>query len=199
MAHTAELSDQAILAQCKMKDRQAFDVLVRRYYSRIYNFIGRRVGFGPDAEDLTQETFLKAFSRLDTLRSEVCFTGWLWQIAANLCISWARRKAIQPDCVRMWEVNSSGNEPDGFDFEQIPDLVEDPSAFYEYEELQKSVQDAIADLPPDWQPAVNLSIWEDKGNEEIAAQLKIPVGTVKSRLFRARAKLGKRLRPLMAA
>jgi RNA polymerase sigma-70 factor (ECF subfamily) len=199
MALTAELTDQTILAKCKAKDEQAFDALVRRYHSRIYNFIARRIGHGPDAEDLTQETFLKAFTHLDSLRNEVCFTAWLWQIAANLCVSWARRQAVQPKRVLTMASHSADEDVEGFDFEQIPDETEAPWAHCEYEELQKSVEDAIATLPPDWQPAVNLSIWEDMGNEEIAAMLNIPVGTVKSRLFRARAKLSRRLRPLMAA
>jgi RNA polymerase sigma-70 factor (ECF subfamily) len=199
MTFTADVPDQVILAECKTKDRRAFDALVKRYYSRVYNYIARRVGHGADAEDLTQETFLKAFTHLDTLRNEVCFTAWLWQIATNLCISWARRKAIQPDCVLTFESHGDGEESEGFDFEQIPDDNADPTASCEYEELEKSVQEAIATLPVEWQPAVNLSIWEDMGNEEIAALLKIPVGTVKSRLFRARERLGRRLRAYVAA
>ncbi len=177
--------------------RRTFDALVRRYYPRLYHFIARRVGFGPDAEDLTQEALLKAYQAWGALRDKARFQGWLWQIAANLCASWGRRMQKQQAHEVNAQINEKG-EAEAVDFDQFPDPSLSPAAVAEYDEFARSARAAIATLPMHCRQIVHLTVWEGMSPKEISERSHVPVGTVKSRLFRARARLTRKLQPWRA-
>ncbi|MCC6728071.1 MAG: sigma-70 family RNA polymerase sigma factor [Chthonomonadales bacterium] len=187
-------ADAALLARCRSNDAQAFDEIVARYKDRIYNYIGRMVGPGPDAEDLAQETFVRAYVSLRTFQSRASLNTWLYRIATNLCIDHARRGRGRATLPLMPDRDADRDEGA---CREVRDDRYGPEALALNAELGAEIDAALASLPRKLRSVVVLFDVEGLTYEEIARVTACPMGTVKSRLFNARQALRARLAPYL--
>lgn len=163
----------------------AFDDLVREYQNQVYRIALKMTGNEEDAFDLSQETFLKAYRSLGSFRGESGFGSWLYRMAANLCIDFLRRRKRRgADKV----LSLDDTEPDGRSRE-VPDRRYEPQAALERRELRESVRAGLQRLPDEQRLILILRNVEGLSYQEIAEVLKLELGTVKSRIARARARL----------
>jgi len=182
------VAEEALVARSRDGDRDAFEELVRRYERGIYNLAYRMMGNRDDAADLAQEAFVKAFESLHGFRGRASFQTWLYRIATNACLDELRRR-------RRFRTRSLDR---GFETDEGEVVVEpgDPSPGPEERvqkrEIQRAVHRAIGTLSPDHRAVVVLRDIKGLSYGEIAASLRISVGTVKSRLNRARSALKER-------
>ncbi|MER3473590.1 MAG: hypothetical protein C4335_06050 [Armatimonadota bacterium] len=179
-------ADAGLVARCKGNDLTAFDEIVERYQHKIYRYVKRLVGNETDAEDITQEVFLKALHSLHGFREESTLQTWLFRIATNLCRDTIRRRQREKGWLPLWRSTDGEEEEGAID---LPDTREEPERLLLQEELSKVLHEAIDRLPIAMRQVIVLHDIESLSYEEVAQSLGVPVGTVKSRLFHARARL----------
>jgi RNA polymerase sigma-70 factor, ECF subfamily len=181
--------DLSLVEACRAGRTEAFGVLVERYKGRLYPTIARLVGSAHDAEDILQDAFVRAFEKLDQFQGDSSFYTWIYRIAVNLALSGHRRRRIR-SALRpgLRSLASRGlhtaDESAG----------SDPAAPLERAERERLVEAALDRLGPEHRAVVILKDFDGHRYEEISAILNIPVGTVRSRLHRARCELRDRLR-----
>jgi RNA polymerase sigma-70 factor (ECF subfamily) len=183
------LSDLLLVERVKERnDIRAFDEIVRRHKNRIFSYICRMTHDGPDAEDLTQEVFIRAYQSLHRFRADSAVDTWLYRIATNLVIDRFRRSRRVP---QTWVTLDAEDDTLG----ELPatDRDSNPEAAAQLGELQREVHRAVQTLPPKLRTAVVLHDIEGLSYEEVAEALGCPVGTVKSRLFNGRNLLRRKL------
>ena len=176
-------SSAQLVQACQEKDKNAFHRLVGFYHKPIYNYAYQMTGSHQDAQDVTQETFLRVYTSIDLFEGKGSLTGWIYRIAANLCIDRARRHARRPTC--------SLDAPVG-DTEtvwQLPDSSPGPDVQAERGDLGRLVQECLRELCVEHRTVIVLHDLKGLTYVEIAGIVDCPVGTVKSRLSRARARL----------
>ena len=166
--------DADLVARALQDDPSAFDELVRRHQKRIYNLSYRMLRRHDDAEDVTQEAFLKAFQTLNRLRDKAAFGGYVGRITANLCVAWARKKQREP----------ATSVPG----ESLADTLADPN-HGDVSEIGRRIHEAIAQLPPTERLAIVAYYLEDRSYEEASQLLGIGLRALKTRLYRARKRL----------
>ena len=175
--------DSRLIAECLTGNQSAFGGLIRRYQDRLYNVVLRLVGGNPDdALDIVQETFLSAYQNLESFKGNAEFFTWLYRIAFNTAVSWQRKRRV----VYSLEPLSNGEliaEP--FDRSEL----NQPGDALERAEEEERLYQALNRLSPEYRIVLILKDIEDQKYEEIAQTLQIPVGTVRSRLHRARLEL----------
>jgi len=183
--------DNELVERVKAGDKSAFDVLVRKYEGKLVKLISRYVHDHAEAMDVAQEAFIKAYRAMPKFRGDSSFYTWLYRIgintAKNHLVSQGRRP---PDT----DIDSSDAERYGVEW-RLKDH-ESPEALASRDEVQEVVFDAIDSLPDDLRTAIMLRELEGLSYEEIAQAMDCPIGTVRSRIFRARESVEKRLRPL---
>ena len=184
-----ESTDADLVAEALGGSQRACREIVSRYERPVFNLIARMVGERALAEDLTQDTFLKAFSRLRSYKPQYKFSNWLLKIAHNTAIDHLRVR--RPTTVPL----------DGTDLQtaaSVPATAEgtaaDPLHRLEEADLARALERALADLRPVYRQVIVLRYHEDLGPEDISQVMNVPVGTVKSHLHRARAELAVLLR-----
>jgi len=192
----ARQDDSELVSAVVAGRSDAFDLLVDRYHGRIYGVIHRMVGDREKAMDLTQETFLKAWKGLAGFGGQSSFYTWLYRIARNAVMSQGRYESARPKIrVSLDESDGSGDDtPRRIDPEDKGDL---PTDSLLAEEQKLLVTSAIEDLPSEFREIIVLRDMEDCSYEEIAELLDIPIGTVRSRLHRARMELKERLKKVL--
>ena len=173
-----ERDDGELIRLCLDGQQKAFDELVSRHYRGIYNMLYRMLGNAEDASDLTQESFLRAYSRLDTFRAGGSFLAWIRRIASNLCIDHFRRRG-RPAVSLDQRLEAGMEEADSA-------VVGSPAEHLEMAEDSRRVLAAVQELPEKQRVVLVLRHVEGLKMEEIAKTLKMPVGTVKTLLFRGR-------------
>lgn len=186
-----ERADEELVAAAAAGDRAAFGELMARYQDRIYGFALRFTANPTDAEDVTQETFLKAYRSIRRFRGDAKFSTWLYQIAKNQCINRfhrGRRRFVH----RSVSLDEVGLDQ-GLPLLQLETDAPSPEATSIADETHAQLAAAIASLEPHYRAALILRDVEDLDYGEIAQILAVPVGTVKSRIHRARAELRARL------
>ena len=176
-----ESTDEALAQRAREGDTRAFEMLVNRYQARLYNYIRRMMGNAAEAEDLFQDTFMKVYNNLDRFRPEGSFRGWLYRIATNTCRDALRRRKLRwafsldarrnPDDVPLGE-RYSANSPD-------------PAEKAAESELAERLAAAVQALSVKHRSVFLMARYDGMSYEEIAETLKIPVGTVKSRMNKA--------------
>jgi RNA polymerase sigma-70 factor (ECF subfamily) len=181
--------DAALVARCKGNDLTAFDEIVERYQHKIYGYVKRLVGNETDAEDITQEVFLKALNSLHRFRQESSLQTWLFRIATNLCRDAHRRRQREKGWLSLWRQADEQNETEEGGIVDPPDDRFNPEKLLLHEELSAMLSQAIEQLPLAMREVLILHDVEQMPYEEIAQALGVPLGTVKSRLFHARARL----------
>jgi len=189
-------ADTALVQRAQANDRAAFNEIVLRYKSKVYNYIFRMVHHALDAEDLTQETFLRAYLSIRSFQSRASLNTWLFRIATNLCIDYSRKnKKIQT----MTSSLSMESEEDENETERdIPDVAFDPQRMLLNKELGLVLNRALSELPEKLRTVVLLYDIEGLPYDEISAIVGCPLGTVKSRLFNARSALRDKLSPYLS-
>jgi RNA polymerase sigma-70 factor (ECF subfamily) len=181
--------DSAIIADALAGDDRAYQKLMNKYHDAIFNFIYRMVRDREQVEDLTQEAFIKAFSSLKTFNEEFAFSTWLYKIATNNSIDYIRKKRLQ-----MFSIDKPIESKDSdFTFE-LPDDSYEPDREMISDQRAAMLHKAIEVLPEKYRTVIRLRHVEEKSYEEIARQLRLPIGTVKAHIFRARELLYKQLR-----
>ena len=180
-------SEPDLIQRCLEGDATAWDTLVRVYWKRVFNVAYKFVARFDEAEDLTQEIFVKVFRALPTFDRRASFETWLTKVCRNLCIDRYRRRR------REEERFTDEVDPDTI---QIDELVSRPDATLEQRDEIAMVRRALAKLDPTYREAVALRDVHDLSYEEIARRLQLPEGTVKSRISRGRKELARHLRLL---
>ena len=184
-------TDEALVTAAQAGDREAVDSLIRRHQSRIFNFALTLTAGGADAEDLAQETFIRAFRGLSRFRGESSFRNWLYRIAVNAART---RRAQQARQAAVWEARVEVDDLAERHPARAAGSVEQADSVEQAMIRRQALDRALAALPHDLRAAVVLRDVEGLEYREIAAVLRIPDGTVMSRIFRAR----RLLRPMLA-
>lgn len=176
-------SDQAVVEQVKLGDAEAFGLLVRKYQDRIYSTVLNYVNNAEEAADLSQETFVKAYAGLHRFHGNSAFYTWLYRIAINTAIDHLRKRpAVRIDSLEDDRFREVGFEP-------AAGRLSDPQHVLSAEEEKRLLREAISSLSDKLRTALVLHDIEGLSQEEIADVLKCPVGTVKSRVSRARGEV----------
>jgi RNA polymerase sigma-70 factor (ECF subfamily) len=186
-------ADKALVERVKRGDKAAFDLLVIKYQSRIINLVMRFVRNHADAMDITQEAFIKAYRALPNFRGDSAFYTWMYRIAVNTAKNFL---AIQANR-RMPEVEQDPSEMEQIDTGTALKELDTPENLLLTAEIQDTVVKAIENLPEDLRTAIILRELEGMSYEEIAESMDCPIGTVRSRIFRAREAIDKHLEPLI--
>ncbi|MFV9473006.1 RNA polymerase sigma factor RpoE [Advenella sp. RU8] len=185
--------DAELVARVQKGDKRAFDLLVLKYQRKIMRLLSRMLNNQAEVEDIAQETFIKAYRALPQFRGESAFYTWLYRIAINTARNWLssnQRKMLVPDTFETKE---------GETFSQSDNLIDidTPESRMVSREIGLTVNKAIEDLPEDLRTAIVLREIEGLSYEEIAQTMECPIGTVRSRIFRAREAIAARLKPVL--
>jgi len=184
--------ERSLIERCKRGDLGAFNDLVRRYEKQVYNFAYRLTNNYDDANDVAQEAFLRAFNAIGSFRGDASFSTWLFRITTNVFLDDRKKARAHPQTSldEYMELDESSVA------RQVEDTAPGPQALTEEAERTKILGDAITSLPDYQRAMVVLYHTQQKSYEEIAEMMDLPIGTVKSRLNRARLALKEKLSPL---
>ncbi len=173
------------IVQCVLQgDVNAFEKLVLEYEKAVFGITQRMCGNAEDAADMTQETFIKAYNSLSSFRGDSKFSVWLYRIATNVCLDFLRSKSRKPT------VSLSAEDDDGEEVElDIADESQSPERLLERGLTRDAVRRGLNALSPEYRQILLLREIQGLSYEEIADVLTLEVGTVKSRIFRARKRL----------
>lgn len=176
--------EAAIVRKVLGGDANAFETLVLEYEKNVYNIALRMTGNSEDAADMTQEAFIKAYNSLQSFRGDSKFSVWLYRIVSNVCLDFLRSKNRRPT------VSLSVEDDDGEDAQlDVADESQSPELLLDRKLTRDSVRRGLDSLPPDYRQILLLREIQGLSYDEIAQALGLEVGTVKSRIFRARKRL----------
>ncbi|MEO5616389.1 MAG: sigma-70 family RNA polymerase sigma factor [Candidatus Eisenbacteria bacterium] len=180
--------DASIIRRCKEGDERAYRELLQRFQRPVYSVAFRMVRSAEDAEDATQETFVRVFRALDRYDPARSFEAWLFTITTRLCIDLMRRRRVRP-------ISLSRQDPESGEDQtlDIKDPGLGPEETTSHAEEERHAKDLIDSLPPHYRIVVMLRHQQDLSYDEIAEALSLPLGTVKARIHRARALLRDRI------
>lgn len=181
MSQSAELDDRTLVGRILQGDRDLFSELVRRYERRVIHYVSRITRRYEDAHDLTQEIFVKVFLALDRYDPKYQFSTWLFRIAQNSAIDALRKKGISEVPL----ARPAQEDPEGTEREFADDGVS-PYRALKNKQMGAAIEKAVAGLPPDYRELIQLRHYAELSYEEIASMKRLPLGTVKNKLFRAR-------------
>jgi len=185
--------DRQLVARAQRGDKQAFELLVEKYQRKLARLLSRFIRDPAEVEDVTQEAFIKAYRALPAFRGDSAFYTWLYRIgintAKNYLMAMGRRAPTSTEV--------EAEEAEGFDEgEQLRD-INTPESVLLTSEIAKTVNATIEQLPEELRTAIQLREIEGMSYEDIARQMNCPIGTVRSRIFRAREAIAEQLRPLL--
>jgi len=184
--------DRELVQRVQKGDKKAFDVLVRKYQLKIVKLISRYVNDPSEALDVAQEAFLKAYRALPSFRGESAFYTWLYRIAINTAKNYLVAQGRRPP-----GSDIDAQEAEQYDGQTFLKEYETPERVLLKDEIEATVFRAIEELPEDLRTAITLRELEGMSYEEIAQTMGCPIGTVRSRIFRARESIDAKLRPLL--
>jgi RNA polymerase sigma-70 factor (ECF subfamily) len=184
--------DSLLIQQALTGDQKAFRKLRLKYYTPIFKLISRMIRSREEVEDLTQEAFIKAFTSLASFNEEYSFSTWLYKIATNNAIDYVRKRKLQT-----FSINKPiESEESDYSFE-LQDTEPEPDQELIAIQRKKMLDDAMESLPGKYRQVILMRHVDEKEYQEIAKTLKLPLGTVKAHIFRARELLYKQLRDKM--
>ena len=184
--------DELLVSQAGQGNARAFEFLVKKYQHRVLALIGRYVRDSHEAQDVAQDAFIRAYRALPKFRGDSQFYTWLYRIAVNTAKNHLVSKGR-----RAPEVDIDISDAEQFDSGDLLRTHDSPEANTGRDRLEQAVRQAIAELPEDLRVALTLRELESKIYEDIAAIMGCPVGTVRSRIFRARDTVSKKIEPHM--
>lgn len=186
-------ADRPLVERVQRGDKSAFDLLVLKYQHKIVKLVSRYIRDPSEALDVAQESFLKAYRALPNFRGDSAFYTWLYRIAINTAKNHLVTLSRRP-----LEVDLSGNDEDGeVNIEELQHEVETPENLLLTEQIKDTVFRTIERLPDDLRTAITLREMDGLSYEEIAEVMECPIGTVRSRIFRAREAIDNQLKPLL--
>lgn len=186
-------ADAKLVARVQQGDKAAFDLLVLKYQRKILRLLSRMLRDQTDIEDVMQEAFIKAYRALPQFRGESAFYTWLYRIAINTARNWMSSQGRRPS-------SPNGNQTEeGETFDEIDNLTDNntPESMLASREIAESVNMTIQELPQELRTAIVLREIDGLSYEEIAEAMSCPIGTVRSRIFRAREAIAAKLRPIL--
>ena len=184
--------DQVLVERAQQGDKRAFELLVIKYHRKVGRLLSRMVRDAAEVEDITQEAFIKAYRALPGFRGESAFYTWLYRIAVNTAKNYLVAYKRQP-------VSSDVQAEDAENYEE-GDLLRDiatPEAELHTKQIAQAVNEAVDALPEELRTAITLREIEGMSYEDIAQMMECPIGTVRSRIFRAREAISARIKPLL--
>lgn len=186
------LTDLELVQRVQSGDKRSFDILVLKYQHKVVNLVLRYVHDHDTAEDVAQEAFIKAYKGLKSFRGESAFYTWLYRIAIN-----SAKNYLVSQSRRLPDIDIDAEEAEQFAGESALREYATPERELLTAEMQRAINGAIEALPEDLRTAIILRELEGMSYEEIAEAMECPIGTVRSRIFRARESIDKVLRPLL--
>ncbi len=185
--------DAELVSRVQQGDKKAFDLLVLKYQRKIMRLVSRMVRDPSEIEDVTQEAFIKAYRALPQFRGDSAFYTWLYRIAINTARNWLASNQRRPSSPSEYQ-----NE-DGETFNETDNLTDynNPESELASREIAETVNATIESLPEDLRTAIVLREIEGMSYEDIAQTMNCPIGTVRSRIFRAREAIAAKLRPML--
>ena len=189
---TQDDNDQELVRRVQAGDQSAFNLLVLKYQHRVLKLVGRFVHDATEAEYVAQEAFLKAYRALSSFRGDSAFYTWLYRIAINTA-----KNALVSQRRRPVDFDLDLQDPEQFERQAKLKEADTPEGVLLTEEIREVVERAMEQLPEDLRTAIVLRELEGLSYEEIAEAMDCPVGTVRSRIFRAREAIDKKLKPLL--
>jgi RNA polymerase sigma-70 factor (ECF subfamily) len=189
---SADDTDQELVRRVQAGDQTAFNLLVLKYQHRVLKLVGRFVNDAAEAEDVAQEAFLKAYRALASFRGDSAFYTWLYRIAINTA-----KNALVSQRRRPVDFDLDLQDPEQYDRQAKLKEADTPEGVLLTDEIRAVVEEAMEQLPEDLRTAIVLRELEGLSYEEIAEAMDCPVGTVRSRIFRAREAIDKKLKPLL--
>ncbi|MCG2635176.1 MAG: RNA polymerase sigma factor RpoE [Gammaproteobacteria bacterium] len=187
-----ELQDQELVERVQHGSRGAFDLLVGRYQNRVAKLVARYVRDHSEVQDVTQEAFIKAYRALPDFRGESAFYTWLYRIAVNTAKNYLAANSRRPP-----RADVDAYETDTYESGLQMASRETPESLLLRDELASTIQGSMNELPEDLREALTLCEFEGLSYEEIAEVMDCPVGTVRSRIFRARRTIDRKIEPLL--
>lgn len=184
--------DLALVRQAQAGNKAAFDLLVRKYQNKIISLVSRYLGNNGDVQDVAQDAFIKAYTALPGFRGEAAFYTWLYRIAVNSAKNYLMAKGRRP-------ANVDVDAEDG-DFYDTSDALKEnasPERLALTDEIKSVIFSTIEGLPEELRVAIQLREIDGMSYEEISAAMGCPIGTVRSRIFRARDAIDTNLKPLV--
>jgi RNA polymerase sigma-70 factor (ECF subfamily) len=184
--------DQLLVERVQKGDKQAFDLLISKYQHRIISLVARYVSDQTEALDVAQEAFIKAYRAIDRFRGDSAFYTWLYRIAINTAKNWLVARKRRPPAT---DIDAADAEQ--YDMDSRLKEQGTPENELMREEIKRTVFDTISALPDDLRTAIMLREMEGMSYEDIAITMECPIGTVRSRIFRAREAIDEKLKPLV--
>jgi RNA polymerase sigma-70 factor (ECF subfamily) len=185
--------DQALVERAQRGDQQAFGMLVEKYQRKLARLLSRMMRDSAEIEDVVQESFIKAYRALPNFRGDSAFYTWLYRIGINTAKNYLVAMGRRPQVSRDIEIEDAENFEDGDELRSMAT----PESELMTKEIAKTVNDTMMALPDDLRTAITLREIEGLSYEEIASVMDCPIGTVRSRIFRARETIAAKLRPLL--
>jgi RNA polymerase sigma-70 factor (ECF subfamily) len=190
---TSRQADQELVERVKKGDKKAFDVLVLKYQQKVANLVSRYIYDSSEVFDVTQEAFIKAYRALPKFRGDSAFYTWLYRIATNTAKNHLAAKSRRPpnddieaDTAEQMDVGAGLQEN------------ATPERLLMEQEIARTIKQAVDELPEDLRTAITLRELEGMSYDEIATAMDCPIGTVRSRIFRAREAIDNKLKPLLS-
>lgn len=187
--------DRLLVERVQRGDKQAFGLLVSKYQRKLARLLSRMIWNAADVEDVVQESFIRAYRALPNFRNDSAFYTWLYRIGVNSAKDWLVSNRARISATSAVDIEDVGNYEIG---EHHRDN-DTPEEVLMSKQIAATVNAAVADLPEDMRMAVSLREIDGLSYEEIAEAMNTPVGTVRSRIFRAREAIALKLRPLVNA
>ena len=187
-------TDQLLVERVQRGDKQVFGLLVSKYQRRLARMLSRIIRDAADVEDVVQESFIRAYRALPGFRNDSAFYTWLYRIGVNTAKNWLASNRARISSTSTLEVE----DLEQHEFDQQHRDTDSPEALLMTKQIAATVNAAVADLPEDMRTAVTLREIDGLSYEEIANAMNSPVGTVRSRIFRAREAIAIKLRPVVS-
>jgi RNA polymerase sigma-70 factor, ECF subfamily len=185
--------DLLIVQRVQAGDKLAFNLLVSKYHRRVARLLTRMVRNQEDIEDVVQETFIKAYRAIGNFRGDSAFYTWIYRIAINTAKNLLVTQGRRPSTLK------ESNDADGETFEDNAALsnIDTPESLYQTKQIGEAVNEAMAELPEELRSAIVMREIDGLSYEEIAEAMDCPIGTVRSRIFRARESIAAKIKPLL--
>lgn len=184
--------DQQLIERIQRGDKNAFNLLVRKYQHKVVSLVSRYVNNPGDIPDVAQEAFIKAYRAIPDFRGESAFYTWLYRIAVNTAKNYIVAQGRRPP-----DMDVDSQDAETYDGAESLHEVANPENLMLSDEIRAEVAATLAGLPEDLRTAITLREIEGLSYEEIAEVMECPVGTVRSRIFRAREAIDKRIQPML--
>ncbi|WP_089375147.1 RNA polymerase sigma factor RpoE [Methylobacillus rhizosphaerae] len=185
--------DQQLVERAQSGDKRAFGLLVEKYQRKLGRLLSRLIRDPAEVEDVVQESFIKAYRALPSFRGDSAFYTWLYRIGINTAKNYLVAMGRRPQATGDIEIEDAENFDDGDELR----TMDTPETELMSKEIAQTVNDTVASLPEELRTAITLREIEGLSYEEIATMMDCPIGTVRSRIFRARETIAQKLRPLL--